>query len=249
MLVAGYLYPFPKPKYLEQLLKVCFNHRGSVNPLVPLLTRPRCNHAKEVSEIFGACAALQAAVDAAPALGAYTSALRRPAHVYVPGDGRRPYTAAALALLTPKSWRIWSIDPLMIENFCEYPEADGQYGAVVSEQVRPESTKHDRKRREHRRALVSKALGEYADRLCCVRALAEDFVIPATAAGTLSIVVAVHSHCELADFAGRVPTPRIVVSLPCCGTCGTIPGNAPLLEYEDPDILSPHRRVIVYFDP
>ena len=65
----------------------------------------------------------------------------------------------------------------------------------------------------------------------------------------LTIVLAVHSHCPLAEFLSRAPKPRLCVSLPCCGRCGLVEAAAPVLEYEDRDIMSPSRKLIVHFQP
>ena len=93
--------------------------------------------------------------------------------------------------------------------------------------------------------------GKFASRLTCIRGKSEDFQLPAPTAGegvaALSVVLAVHSHCPLTELWERMPRPRLSVSLPCCGQCGTIP-VAPTLEYIDEDILSPHRRILIHFD-
>ena len=98
--------------------------------------------------------------------------------------------------------------------------------------------------------------GKFASRLTCIRGKSEDFALPAATAGEraagggaadLSVVLAVHSHCPLAELWERMPRPRLSISLPCCGQCGTIP-VAPTLEYIDEDILSPHRRILIHFD-
>ena len=99
-----------------QLIKICYNTRKDINPLVPLLTRPRWQQAKEITEVLGACEAVRTALDHATGTS-YNEALRRPAHVYVPGDGRRPYTSAALALTTPKFWKIWVFPRTQFQMF------------------------------------------------------------------------------------------------------------------------------------
>ena len=154
------------------------------------------------------------------------------------GDGRKPFSAAAVCLRSPPSWKVWSIDPLMEDHFL----------------TGPEDPKHP--------------LGVHAARMTCVNGLSQDFMIPesspasapkqspagssggsggsgggssssasevgvvsvgsegdeaaaAAAAAepelvqpTLSIILAVHSHCPLPEFVERVPRPRLVVSLP-----------------------------------
>ena len=213
---------------METLLKLVWNHRADPgNPLLCCLTRPRRHQAKEVSEVFGAWAAVRTALDAVPGLG-WNRALRGGAHLFCPGDGCRPYAAAAIVLNSPKRWRVWSIDPAM--------------GAGYTDPER---------------------LGRFAGRCVCHRGTAEEFELPPAEPGTLNIVVSVHGHCDLEAFVRRIPRPVVVVSLPCCGECGQCGGGgawrpppliapaglleaAPLLEYEDRDILSPHRRIIVH---
>jgi hypothetical protein len=105
--VGDTLYPFPRPKYLLQLIKLCEHKAGNADaaPLLKLLTKARYQHAKEISENFGAVAAMRAAVDAAPGL-TWGELCRGAVHVYVPGDGRRPFTAAAVCLTTPAKWQV-----------------------------------------------------------------------------------------------------------------------------------------------
>ena len=52
--VGDRLYPFPKPKYLLQLIKLCESKNGdaAAAPLLKLLTKKRYQHAKEISENF-----------------------------------------------------------------------------------------------------------------------------------------------------------------------------------------------------
>jgi hypothetical protein len=91
-------------------------------------------------------------------------------------------------------------------------------------------------------------LGGYANRLTCVRGLSQDFPIP-EGAPALTVILAVHSHCPLAELVDRCPTPRITVTLPCCGQCGVIADQEPMMSFEDPDIVSPHRTFHVYYTP
>ena len=53
-----------------QPIKLCEHKAGNADaaPLLKLLTKARYQHAKEISENFGAVAAMRAAVDAAPGL-------------------------------------------------------------------------------------------------------------------------------------------------------------------------------------
>eukprot|EP01047_Picozoa_sp_COSAG01_P049409 COSAG01_NODE_4898_length_4644_cov_14.434763_5_plen_83_part_00 len=66
----------------------------------------------------------------------------------------------------------------------------------------------------------------------------------------LTLILAVHSHCPLAEFVSRAPRPRLCISLPCCGQCGIVDeGVEPLMSWEDTNIMSPSRRLIVHFEP
>ena len=62
---------------------------------------------------------MRKAIAAAPGLGPYAELARSRVNVFVPGDGCRPYTAAAMCLLSGDSWRAWSIDPAMKKEYCE----------------------------------------------------------------------------------------------------------------------------------
>lgn len=183
---------------------------------------------------------------------------KAPVSVYVPGDGRRPYTAATVCLHTPSSWTVCSIDPVMSKEYARQ---------------NPAGIAQDK----------GGAAGARVGRLVCVRGTTEEFVLPdeqqrhgaaeseAEAAGeaeaeaegdteaageqggpALSVVMAVHSHCPLSEFVSRIPGKLLVVSLPCCGECGVVEGvdGLDLLSsYSDPDILSPARVVHVHYRP
>ena len=223
--VGDRLYPFPKPKYLLQLIKLCeskHNDAGAL-PLLRLLTKKRYQHAKEISENFGALAAMRSAVDDAPGLPSWYELTRseKPVRIFVPGDGRRPYAAATVCLHTPSHWRVWSIDPVMSKMYALDPERMKK-GSGESASGRGGSP-HDAT------AVSPHPLGAFCSRLTCVRGTTEDFALPdgvrregsggddARVDG-LSIVLAVHSHCPLSEFVARIPGALLVVSLPCCGT-------------------------------
>lgn len=247
--VGQTLYPFPKPKYLLQLIQLCEHRTGDADaaPLIKLLAKKRYQHAKEITENFGAVAALRAAVDAAPGLG-WPGLCASAVNVYVPGDGRRPFTAAAVCLTTPATWQVWSIDPIMIADYCEHGDLDD----LATKNGDGDAAEGGVRRK--RAAKTYHSWGGMASRLHCVRGTTEEFVLPPTDTPTpvLSVVLAVHSHCPLSEFVARVPPPVLVISLPCCGTCGLVQevdGLEPLLSYSDPDILSPHRDVHIHYRP
>ena len=45
----------------------------------------------------------------------------------------RPYTSAALCLTTPATWRVWSIDPTLME-FYTAPRGYGDFGTTTTNQ-------------------------------------------------------------------------------------------------------------------
>ena len=64
------------------------------------------------------------------------------------------------------------------------------------------------------------------------------------------VVVAVHSHATLAAALRAVvghPTRVSVVAIPCCAT-QVVHGVDPTVQYDDPEIDSPKRRVVVWDD-
>ena len=168
-------------------------------------------------------AAVRRAADSAPGLS-FQELVTGATRVFVLGDGRRPFTAAAMCLASPDKWRLWSIDPLMMDMYTDAP--------VPS-------------------AASTHALGSFAERLTCVRGLSQEFEIPPASEPGVTVLLAVHSHCPLGEFWHRAPRPRLCISLPCCAIAGahTIDGAEPLLTYSDQAILSPHRTVVVYYDP
>ena len=233
--VGQKLYSFPQPKYMLQLVHLCGSMLGRVRTaegsgsggtsgvdrhqlaMMDMLTRSRSHQSKELSESLGMVAAVRRAIAAAPGLGSFADLAKARVNVFVPGDGCRPYTAAAMCLLSSPTWRAWSIDPAMKEDCCD-PDRFGQ-------------------------------------RLKCFRALSQDFPMPTAedqpeGTPTLTIVLAVHSHCPLSEFLSRAPRPRLCISLPCCGRCGIVEtAGPPILTYEDPDITSPVRKLIVHYEP
>ena len=101
-------------QHLITLLQIAGN---STNPrttaLVRLLTKKRTNHAKEISESFGATKAL---FDYDQKYQLNLRKGNKKVVVFVPGDGCKPYTSAALLLQTPQSWTCISIDPALKTN-------------------------------------------------------------------------------------------------------------------------------------
>lgn len=86
------------------------------------------------------------------------------------------------------------------------------------------------------------------ERLDAIRARAEDVRVGCR--GPV-VIVAVHSHARLHEavkVAVTNPGTQVaVVAIPCC-VPQVLHGMPPDVEYEDPDIMSPERRVLVWRD-
>lgn len=279
-------YRFPTPRHLERLLRLHHSdERAHLAPLLDVISAPLCGHGKEISEAFGVVAA---ALDAAWSRG--LSLASRKVHWYTPGDGSRPFTAAAALLSAPKGLladagarKIGSlVDAYSSTMLC------GSKSKNMTEST-PGSRSHKQPavRRPHwsawaidpRMAYQSSSLGPWAQNLHLCPCRSEDFEIPpraeigcteshgdSTVVGAVeadpclddagreddlpivSVVLAVHSHCPLGEFYDRVPKPKFCVTLPCCGSCGFLPGRTPEKSWEDPDIFSPRRLLHLYTD-
>jgi hypothetical protein len=96
--------------YLVRLLRLWRQKRenAAALPLLRIVTAPRSKQTKEVCESMGV---VQALFDFGNAH--QLELMQMKALVFVPGDGNRPNTAAALCLQVPDSWRIYSIDPAL----------------------------------------------------------------------------------------------------------------------------------------
>ena len=127
--VGERFYPFPRPVYILQLVHLCTtvvakklvvghgdDDARHAWAMLHVLTRTRSRQAKEISETLGVVAAVRKAIDAAPGLGPFSELINQRVNVLVPGDGCRPYTAAAMCLCSGPKWRAWSIDPTMKQN-------------------------------------------------------------------------------------------------------------------------------------
>lgn len=127
--VGERFYPFPRPVYILQLVHLCTtmvakklvvghgdDDARHAWAMLQVLTRTRSRQAKEISETLGVVAAVRKAIDAAPGLGPFSELINQQVNVLVPGDGCRPYTAAAMCLCSGPKWRAWSIDPTMKQN-------------------------------------------------------------------------------------------------------------------------------------
>ena len=96
--------------YLVRLLRLWRQKRenAAALPLLRIVTAQRSKQTKEVCESMGV---VQALFDFGNAHK--LELMQMKALVFVPGDGNRPNTAAALCLQVPDSWRIYSVDPAL----------------------------------------------------------------------------------------------------------------------------------------
>eukprot|EP01031_Cornospumella_fuschlensis_P027161 gene27161-32810_t len=76
--------------------------------------------------------------------------------------------------------------------------------------------------------------------------VSEEFALPATSdPGTLSIVVACHSHAPLQEFWDRIVGRKICVAMPCCANYSDL-SEGLVLRFEDYEVYSPMRTVCIY---
>eukprot|EP00915_Cephaloidophora_sp_WS-2016_P011927 GHVH01017368.1.p1 GENE.GHVH01017368.1~~GHVH01017368.1.p1 ORF type:complete len:371 (-),score=45.49 GHVH01017368.1:25-1137(-) len=73
----------------------------------------------------------------------------------------------------------------------------------------------------------------------------QEFIIPPSSLQGLNVVVSCHSHAPLDEFWERMAGNSICVSLPCCSDYGMVKTGKIVIEYQDYEILSPKRHVIV----
>lgn len=131
--------------------------------------------------------------------------------VFSIADGVSPFTASALGLFMPASWKYWTIDPLLD---CE---------------------NHSFR-------------GELAHRMHMIKQRSEEFAVPNKSfTEQLSIVVACHSHAPLQELWDRIPSPKLGVVMPCCNKRWSFLIDSPLDCYEDFEVLSPMRRISLYY--
>jgi len=220
--------PFPSGLYLSRLLSLTRTLSPS-DPLLDLLTNVRhCasnKHPKEVSEAMAMVDGVERAVKRVYGLSPQ-QLTRCPVRVYVVGDGKVPMCCACMCLHFPSEWEYYSIDPLL---------------EVIAEQQ----------------------LGAYADRFYQFRGISQEFTIPpilpptppdhktsssssTPLISTLSIVVACHSHAPLSEFWSRVQSPKLAVVMPCCADYSDLPGEIPIIDFDDFEVYSPKRHVSIY---
>lgn len=111
--VDGIEYPIPQGLYLLKLLQISRTLSPAKYPLFDLLIDNNFGN-KQIKEITES----MAMVNAMSKLGCLTQTSWESTTnvtVYVVGDGQTPFTAAALALFMPNSWKYISIDPILVD--------------------------------------------------------------------------------------------------------------------------------------
>lgn len=218
-------FPFPSGLYLSRVLDLT-RTLPSTDPLLDLLTNSRksggaTKHTKEVSEAMAMVDCLERAIKRV--YGISPSQLTKcDVRLYVIGDGKNPMCSASMCLHFPSQWKYYSIDPILD-------------------------------------VIPDEELGEYASRFFQYRGYSETFIIPSqetdeeevedgddSCNDTLSIVVACHSHAPLHEFWTRIPSPKLGIVMPCCADYSDLPGETPIIDFEDFEVLSPRRHVFVY---
>jgi hypothetical protein len=93
----------------------------------------------------------------------------------------------------------------------------------------------------------------FHNRIQLFRGMSQDYKISASNTtdtsklSQLSIAVACHSHAPLQEFWDRMTSPKLSVAMPCCAQYSELAtGKHPLLEYDNFEVYSPKRRVVVH---
>jgi hypothetical protein len=96
----------------------------------------------------------------------------------------------------------------------------------------------------------SSQLGPFQDRYTMAPMRSQEFVVPSKLCDEeVSIVIACHSHAPLQEFWSRVSSPKFAVVMPCCGKTWSSLTDTPIDVYEDFEVLSPRRKVFLYYSP
>ena len=89
---------------------------------------------------------------------------------------------------------------------------------------------------------------ELRTRLHLVQKRTDDFMIPPKSnRDQISIVVACHSHCLLQEFWDRIEPPKIAIVMPCCNEAWSELNEMPVDIYEDFEVQSPRRKILLYY--
>lgn len=267
LLVNSQSYPFPSGMYLTRVISLSRTVPTS-DPLLQILTDTRSmgnKYAKECSEAMAMVDAVARAVKLTHAcdLGALS------AHVYVLGDGKKPFAAAALCLHCPESWHFTSIDPLLepvdvgatyVHRFNQFTGLSQDYDLSQVKCCSPCSAleKVSLPSLESSAESSSEPTDESAEAIES-GFVSVDTVNPATTAIILNsqfsqppsvppfvtIVVACHSHAPLKNFWDRVDGHKIAVTMPCCAQYCALT-ERPVFEFDDFEVYSAKRKIFIY---
>ena len=210
-------------------------------------------YSKEISEAMAMADALQRAIKivyGVPPDDLASSMSFESIRCYCLGDGTYPVSAASIATFVWtldddqrgdncvcgdgsqidrdnvkfKPWNFVSIDPLLkIDEF-----SNGTSGS-------------------NRCADGGKRNVAWFDRIECFRGYSQEYPINSERdPKVLSIAIACHSHAPLGEFWGRMPPPKLCVSMPCCAQYSEIPDETPVLTYDDFEVYSPKRTIKIF---
>eukprot|EP00980_Cylindrotheca_fusiformis_P004826 scaffold1034_cov127-Cylindrotheca_fusiformis.AAC.7 len=245
-------YPFPSGMYLSRLISLVQKWPNRMNdPLVELVANnylPPGNkskmarsggvfgnrYAKEITESMAMVDAVERAMKLC--LGRSTLSFSNNedlcVRVYCVGDGKYPVTAATMALNYPHpGWEFISIDPLL----------------------QPLNINADPGNYQHHQLIQ-------------VAGKSEDYQLPPLPTPSqpgddgdvqyVDIVVACHSHAPLQEFWDRIlkrnansigSCRAIAIAMACCANYSDL-NQSPTFEFDDYEVYSPKRRVIIYSD-
>ena len=262
LLVGNVEYPIPTGAYLVKLLMQCHSsaHSGKQALIDALLDARHGNkHAKELSESM---AMVNAVPECSHRLGVDLMRVEN-VQVYVLGDGIIPFTAITMLLFVPSSWIFTSIDPLL--SFDPAALGPGYAHRVtcatsLSQDFRIPGQETGSSSASsltsdtsavcwHDASVGSDPPSGFDGHTSPSARIASGLPgVPGSSSHPrhLSIVVACHSHAPLQEFWDRLPSPKIAISLPCCGKTWSLLSETSLYEYEDYEVFSPKRRVFLY---
>ena len=210
-------------------------------------------YTKEISEAMAMADALQRAIKivyGVPPDDLATSMSFESIRCYCLGDGTYPVSAASIATflwtlddnrhrdnsdgsggskidrdnVNLKPWKFVSIDPLLKIDEISNGPSDSNECAEGG-----------------KRNIVT------FDRIECFRGYSQEYPINSERdPKVLSVAIACHSHAPLGEFWGRMPTPKLCVSMPCCAQYSEIPDETPVLTYDDFEVYSPKRTIKIF---
>eukprot|EP00529_Nitzschia_sp_RCC80_P025920 CAMPEP_0113441786 /NCGR_PEP_ID=MMETSP0014_2-20120614/1267_1 /TAXON_ID=2857 /ORGANISM="Nitzschia sp." /LENGTH=348 /DNA_ID=CAMNT_0000332651 /DNA_START=11 /DNA_END=1057 /DNA_ORIENTATION=- /assembly_acc=CAM_ASM_000159 len=210
-------------------------------------------YTKEISEAMAMADALQRAIKivyGVPPDDVASSMSFDSIRCYCLGDGTYPVSAASIATflwtfggdrnrdnsggssgsksdrgnVNLKTWKFISIDPLL--KIDEFSNGLSDSSRCAGGEKRNLST---------------------FDRIECFRGYSQEYPISLERdPNVLSIAIACHSHAPLEEFWGRMPSPKLCVSMPCCAQYSEIPDETPVLTYDDFEVYSPKRTIKIF---